>query len=72
MDSHILLNYPSGDNIIAKVIQLGPGSLIYKVDISRPNMQLKVDPGDLDLLGLKLKNCRPIDPIWVQTWIFFL
>ena len=32
---------------------LGPGSLLYKVDISRAFRQLKIDPGDLDLLGLK-------------------
>ena len=32
---------------------LGPGSLLYKVDISRACSQLKVDPGDLDLLGLR-------------------
>ena len=38
--SHILLNYPSVDNIIEKVIQLGPGSLIYKVDSSRAFRQL--------------------------------
>ena len=53
----MLLNYPSVDNIIEKVIQLGSGSLIYKGDISMAFRQLKVDPGDLDLLGLKLKDC---------------
>ena len=38
---------------IKKIIELGPGSLLYKADISRAFRQLKVDPGDLDLLCLK-------------------
>ena len=36
-----------------KLIDLGPGSLMFKIDISRAFLQLKVDPGDIDLLGLK-------------------
>ena len=53
LGSSFVLNYPSVDDIVKKVSQLGPGSLLYKVDISRAFRQLKVDPGDLDLLGLK-------------------
>ena len=53
LGSSFILNYPSVDDIVKKVPQLGPGSLLYKVDISRAFRQLKVDPGDLDLLGLK-------------------
>ena len=53
LGSSFLLNYPSVDDIVKKVVELGPGSLLYKVDISRAFRQLKVDPGDLDLLGLK-------------------
>ena len=48
-----LLNYPSVDNIVDKIIQLGPGSMLFKIDISRAFRQLKVDPGDIDLLGFK-------------------
>ena len=54
LDSCILLKYLSQDNIIEKVVQLGLGSHIYKMDISRAFRQLKIDPGDLVLLGLKL------------------
>ena len=53
LGSSFVLNYPSVDDIIKKVIELGPGALLYKVDISLAFRQLKVDPGDLDLLGLK-------------------
>ena len=30
--------------------------MIYKIDISRVFRQIKVDPGDIDLLGIKFKN----------------
>ena len=53
LGAKFLLNYPSVDNIIDRLIQLGPGSMLFKIDISRAFCQLKVDPGDIDLLGLK-------------------
>ena len=53
LGSNFVLNYPSVDDIVKKIIKLGPGSLLYKVDICRAFRQLKVDPGDLDLFGLK-------------------
>ena len=34
MGSNFVLNYPSVDDIVKKLIELGPGSLLYKVDIS--------------------------------------
>ena len=43
-----LLNYPPVDDIVNKLVDLGPGSLMFKIDISRAFRQLKVD-----LLGLK-------------------
>ena len=53
LGSKFLLHYPSVDDIVNKLNELGPGSLMFKVDISRAFRQLKVDPGDIDLLGLK-------------------
>ena len=53
LGSSFVLNYPSVDDIVKKIVELDPDSLVYKVDISRAFRQLKVDPGDLDLLGLK-------------------
>ena len=41
------------DHIFDYLKRLGPGALIYKVDISsRAFYHLRIDPGDLDLLGL--------------------
>ena len=51
-----VLNYPSVDDIVKRIIELGPGSLLCKGDISRAFRQLKVDPGDINLLGLKLDS----------------
>ena len=53
LGSKFLLHYPSVDGIVHKLNELGPGSLMFKVDISRAFRQLKVDPGEIDLLGLK-------------------
>ena len=43
--SSFVLNYPSVNDIVKKIVELGPGSLLYKVDISRAFRQLRVDPG---------------------------
>ena len=51
LGTKFLLNYPS--DITQRLIQLGPGSMLFKIDISRALRQLKVDPGDIDLLGLQ-------------------
>ena len=53
LNSKFALTYPSVDQIVDRILQLGLGSLIYKIDISRAFRQFKVDPGDIDLLGLK-------------------
>ena len=34
LGSSFVLNYLSVDEIVKKIIELGPGSLLYKVDIS--------------------------------------
>ena len=51
LGSYYHLSYPSVDHIVDK--RLGPGALIYKVNISRAFRHIRIDPGDLDLLGLK-------------------
>ena len=54
LNSKFALTYPSVDQIVNRILQLGPSSLIYKIDISRAFRQLKVDLGDIDLLGFKM------------------
>ena len=56
LDTYFSLSYPSIDHIVQQVKQLGPGSLLYKVDISRSFCHLLIDPGDIDLLGLLHKD----------------
>ena len=50
------LTYPSVDMIADRIKHLGPNALIYKVDLKRAFRNLKVDPGDFDMLGLTFKG----------------
>ena len=64
LGSEFLLTLPSIDYITNKVVQLGKGSLIYKIDISRAFRHIKIDPADYNLLGLNfnayyLDTCLP-------------
>ena len=52
LGTHYVLNYPSIDSIMDALVKLGPAALIYKIDISRAFRQIKIDPRDIDLLGI--------------------
>ena len=52
LGSSFVLNYPSVDDIVKKIIELGPGSLLYRVDISRAFRQLKGAPGIFWVLSI--------------------
>ena len=56
LGSEFLLTLPFIDYITNKVLQLGKGSLIYKIDISRAFHHIKIDPGDYRLLGLNFNS----------------
>ena len=56
LGTDFILTLPYIDHITNKIKQLGKGSLIYKVDISRAFRHIKIDPRDYFLLGLKYKN----------------
>ena len=56
LGSHFVLKYPSLDDITTELRKLGPGALIYKVDISRAFRHIRIDPGDIDLLGIRHKS----------------
>ena len=53
LGSYFELKYPSVDDILHSLKQLGPNALLYTIDISRAFRHIRIDPGDLDLLGLK-------------------
>ena len=55
------LNYPSVDNITASLCKLGPAAQLFKIDKSRAFHQIKVDPGDIDVLGMQLNDQYFID-----------
>ena len=52
LGTYFELRYPSIDNIVQAVKEVGPSALMFKIDISRAFRHLKIDPRDLDLLGL--------------------
>ena len=53
LNTYFELNYPSLDSIVNSLKSMGPNAQIYKIDISRAFRHIRIDPGDLDLLGLK-------------------
>ena len=55
------LKYPSLDNIVGTIEELGPDVLLSKIDVSRAFRNLRVDPGDIDVLGLKWDDMSYLD-----------
>ena len=53
LGSEFSLTFPTIDDITNELVKIGPGSHIYKIDISRAFCHLKIDPLDYDLLGLR-------------------
>ena len=51
-----MLTLPSIDYITKNVWELGKGSLIYKIDISRAFRHIKIDLADYNLLGLHFNS----------------
>ena len=56
LDSNFSLTFPTVDHLTNKLVKIGCGVHIFKVDISRAFRHLKVDPLDIDLLGLIRKK----------------
>ena len=61
LDTPYTLTYPSVDYITASLCKLGPAAQIFKIDISRAFRQIKVDPGDVELLGIRFQDQYFID-----------
>ena len=64
LGSKFLLTLPTIDTITSKLVKLGKGALIYKIDISRAFRHVKIDPADYKYLGLHfqdyfLDSCLP-------------
>ena len=56
LGTYFKLQYPSVDNITEALNNLGPGAMLYKVDISRAFRHIRIDPKDIDLLGISHNN----------------
>ena len=56
LSTHYELKFPSVDLITNSLRNLGPSAQMFKIDISRAFHHIKVDPGDIDLLGIKFGN----------------
>ena len=69
LDSYFTLQYPSIDHIIDRVKDIGPGSLFYKVDISRAFRHIHIDLGDIDLLGLHHKHTYLVGSMPFGYWL---
>ena len=54
--------FPTVLDLAKLIVKLGPGCLLWKRDLSRWFMQLPVDPGDYDKLGV----------IWRGMWYLFI
>ena len=59
------LKYPSIDSIVSTINALGATAKIFKLDISMSLRHVCIDPGDLDLLGLKFQA------IWISLELSF-
>ena len=53
LGSTFSLTFPTVDDITRQLKNIGRGALLYKVDVSHAFRQVKIDPGDYDLLGLE-------------------
>ena len=45
LSTYFQLKYPSVDHIVQAVKEVGPATLIFKVDTSRAFRHLRIDPG---------------------------
>ena len=55
------LKYPSIDLLVQKISEIGPTALLYKIDLERAFRNLKIDPYDYPVLGLRWKQRTYVD-----------
>ena len=69
-DVPYILKYPSVEDIVDAVDHLGGDVMLSKIDVSRAFRNLRVDPLDYDLLGLKWRGNSYLDvsvPMGMRT-----
>ena len=55
------LKYPNIDTMAQRIMELGPGCKIWKIDMSRYFRQLPLCPGDYSLIGVRWKGLLYFD-----------
>ncbi len=63
LDVETDLQYPTVDSLVSHILQLGRGSALFKCDLSRAYRQIRVDPGDIHLLGFSWDSQLFIDSV---------
>ena len=61
LGTNFQMHYRSIDSIIRTLNKLGPSAEIFTVDISRAFRHIRIDPGDIDLLGLQHRDKLYLD-----------
>ena len=56
LDAQFELKYPSIDIMLSHLNTLCPAPKNFKIDISRAFRHVRIDPGDIDLLGLRFRD----------------
>ena len=60
-DISFTLKYPTIDLVVEKIREMGPNAQLFKVDLQRAFRNLRIDPLDYPLLGLKWQENTYID-----------
>ena len=55
------LKYPTIDNIVQAIVDIGDDALLFKVDLQRAYRNLRTDPRDLSVLGLQWGPHKYVD-----------
>lgn len=61
LGDNIRFTLPSILDLITKLQLIGPGAFIWKADLSRAYRQLRIDPLDVPLLGIKFRDQYYLD-----------
>lgn len=61
LGTNIRFTLPSIQDLITRLQLLGPNAQIWKADLSRAYRQLRIDPLDVPLLGIKFENKYYLD-----------
>ena len=75
LDGPATVTLPTVDYMADRLLHLGPGAWMYKTDLSRGYRQLRVDPVDWPLLGLRHRGNIYLDicpPFGLRTSALFM